>query len=186
MTKIIVVLINFVRKKPIIGGIVLAAIIGLVAAGAQINPEYTPDEESNPIEVEIWSLRIAGPEFNEINIHRGNITLQSQSLYKLGFVPMGDSPENLLIQVLKKNPDNQFGATSGVVYSEEFYLERTLVDTGMSKYYTWDYLGDDRFSVSDRECFLDDTKCEYLIIVKRFGNLEGSLSVSLSEIIRTV
>ena len=50
---------NSVRKKSIVGGIILAAIIGLVAAGDQINPEYTEDEKRPNSEV--WSKRIAGP-----------------------------------------------------------------------------------------------------------------------------
>ena len=58
---------NSVKIKPIIGGIILAAIIGLVAAGAQINPEYTVDEKRPNSEV--WSTRIAGPVFDDISIH---------------------------------------------------------------------------------------------------------------------
>ena len=58
---------NSVRKKSIIGGIILAAIIGLVAAGAQINPEYSVGEERPNSEV--WNKRIAGPEFALSLIH---------------------------------------------------------------------------------------------------------------------
>jgi len=50
-----------VSKKPIIGGIILVAIIGVVYAGAQINPD-------NPENGEVWSTRIAGPEFDNISI----------------------------------------------------------------------------------------------------------------------
>ena len=117
---------NSVRKKPIIGGIILAGIIGLVAAGAQINPEYTGDEKHPNSEV--WSERISGPEFANVSIHKSSsIPLERNVQYKFEFVPMGDSPEQLKI-------------TIDGVFSETFVLEKTLVDTGISKYYTWNYV----------------------------------------------
>jgi len=158
---------NSVRKKSIIGGIILAAIIGLVAAGAQINPEYTEDEKRPNSEV--WSKRIAGPEFADISIHKSSpISLERNVQYKFEFVPMGDSPERLKI-------------TIGGVFSETFVLEKTLVDTGISKYYTWEYVGKENVLVSNQQCPNQKT-CNYEITVERFGNLEGSVSMSLSRV----
>ena len=51
------------NKKPIIGGIILAAIIGVVYAGAQINPD-NPENEKSP-DSEVWSIRMAGPEWDD-------------------------------------------------------------------------------------------------------------------------
>ena len=164
---------NSVRKKSIVGGIILAAIIGLVAAGAQINPEYTEDEKRPNSEV--WSKRIAGPEFADISIHKSSpISLERNVQYKFEFVPMGDSPERLKISI----------AWSGhgvEVFSEMFVLEKTLVDTGISKYYTWEYVGKENVLVSNQQCPNQKT-CNYDITVERFGNLEGSVSISLSRI----
>jgi hypothetical protein len=158
---------NSVRKKPIVGGIILAAIIGLVATGAQINPEYTEDEKRPNSEV--WSKRIAGPEFADISIHKSSpISLERNVQYKFEFVPMGDSPERLKI-------------TIGGVFSETFVLEKTLVDTGISKYYTWEYVGKENVLVSNQQCPNQKT-CNYEITVERFGNLEGSVSISLSRV----
>ena len=158
---------NSVRKKPIVGGIILAAIIGLVATGAQINPEYTEDEKRPNSEV--WSKRIAGPEFADISIHKSSpISLERNDQYKFEFVPMGDSPERLKI-------------TIGGVFSETFVLEKTLVDTGISKYYTWEYVGKENVLVSNQQCPNQKT-CNYEITVERFGNLEGSVSISLSRV----
>ena len=158
---------NSVSKKSIIGGIILAAIIGLVAAGAQINPEYTEDEKRPNSEV--WSKRIAGPEFADISIHKSSpISLERNVQYKFEFVPMGDSPERLKI-------------TIGGVFSETFVLEKTLVDTGISKYYTWEYVGKENVLVSNQQCPNQKT-CNYEITVERFGNLEGSVSISLSRV----
>ena len=158
---------NSVRKKSIVGGIILAAIIGLVAAGAQINPEYTEDEKRPNSEV--WSKRIAGPEFADISIHKSSpITLERNVQYKFEFVPMGDSPERIKISI-------------DGVFSETFVLEKTLVDTGISKYYTWEYVGKENVLISNQQCPNQKT-CNYDITVERFGNLEGSVSISLSRI----
>ena len=163
---------NFVRKKPIVGGIILAAIIGLVAAGAQINPEYDVDEKRPNSEV--WSKRIAGPEFADISIHKSSpVTLERNVQYKFEFVPMGDSPEQLKISVVWSGQGVQ-------VFSEMLYLEGTLVDTGISEYYTWDYVGNKNFEVSFEQCPNQKT-CNYDITVERYGNLEGSVTISLSR-----
>ena len=153
-------------KKLIIGGIILAAIIGAVYAGAQINPD-NPENEKSP-NSEVWSTRIAGPEFDDIFNHRYSfITLERKVPYKFDFVPMGDSPERLKISV-------------GSVFSEMFILEGTLVDTGISKYYTWDYIGNKNFEISYDQCPNQKT-CNYDIIVERYGNLKGSVSISLLQ-----
>ena len=164
---------NSVRKKSIIGGIILASIIGLVAAGAQINPEYTEDEKRPNSEV--WSKRIAGPEFADISIHKSSpVTLERNVQYKFEFVPMGDSPEQLKISVVWSGQGME-------VFSELFVLEKTLVDTGISKYYTWEYIGKENVVISNQQCPNQKT-CNYDITVERFGNLEGSVSISLSRI----
>ena len=159
-------------KKPIIGGIILAAIIGVVFVGAQINPDNPENEENQKSEV--WNTRIAGPEFDDVFNHRySSITLERKILYEFGFVPMGDSPERLKISV--------GGKGSGVeVFSEMFILEGTLVDTGISEYYTWDYSGNKNFEISFQQCPNQKT-CNYDIIVERYGNLKGSVSISLSR-----
>ena len=164
---------NSVRKKSIVGGIILAAIIGLVAAGAQINPEYTEDEKRP--NSELWSKRIAGPEFADISIHKSSpVTLERNVQYKFEFVPMGDSPEQLKISVV-------WSGQGVEVFSELFVLDKTLVDTGISKYYTWEYIGKENVVISNQQCPNQKT-CNYDITVERFGNLEGSVSISLSRI----
>jgi len=153
-----------VSKKPIIGGIILVVIIGIVSVGAQINPDNSENEKSPNSEV--WSTRIAGPEFDDIFNHRySSITLERKVPYKFDFVPMGDSPERLKISV-------------GSVFSEMFILEGTLVDTGISKYYTWDYIGNKDFEISYDQCPNQKT-CNYDITVERYGNLKGSVTISL-------
>ena len=155
-------------KKPIIGGIILAAIIGVVFVGAQINPD-------NPENGEVWSVRMAGPGFDNISDHvYGPITLEREVPYEFHFVPMGDSPERLVISVVQK----QMGLAT--IFSEWFVLEGTLVDTGISEYYTWDYVGNKNFEISFKQCPNQKT-CNYDITVERHGNLKGSVTISLLQ-----
>ncbi len=153
-------------KKPIIGSIILAAIIAIVFFGAQINPDNPENEENSKSEV--WSARIAGPEFDNVSHHRySSITLERKVPYEFDFVPMGDSPEFIKISL-------------GNVFSEMFILEGTLMDTGISEYYTWDYTGNKNFEISLNQCPNQET-CDYDIIVERYGNLKGSVSISLLQ-----
>jgi len=161
-----------VSKKPIVGGIILAAIIGVVFVGAQINPDNPENEKDSNSEV--WSTRIAGPAFDDTWNHKYSpITLERKIPYEFDFVPMGDSPERLKISVVWSG--------QGVhVFSEMFILEGTLVDTGISEYYTWDYTGNKNFEISYEQCPNQKT-CNYDIIVERYGNLKGSVTISLSQ-----
>ena len=82
-------------KKPIVGGIILAAIIGVVFVGAQINPD-------NPENGEVWNIRMAGPEWDDRPILRASLPNLEEGTYKLGFVPMGDSPHKITIAIKGK------------------------------------------------------------------------------------
>ena len=159
-------------KKPIIGVIILAAIIVVVSVGAQINPDNPENEENQKSEV--WSTRISGPEFDDVFNHRYSpITLERKVPYKFDFVPMGDSPERLKISVGGKGSEVE-------VFSEMLYLEGMLMDTGISEYYTWDYTRNKNFEISYQQCPNQKT-CNYDITVERYGNLKGSVSISLSR-----
>ena len=178
-------------KKPIVGGIILVAILGMVAVGAQINPEYTEDE-TRPIS-EVWSTRIVDSDVsfggsvgggmltNDIgDTHKYlNVSLDRQVPYKFEFVPMGDSPRWIKISIVGSSHIN-----SGImVFSQMFVLEKTLIDTGISKYYTWDYIqGAKGFQISPQQCPNQRT-CVFDITVELPpDDLEGSVSISLSRI----
>ena len=163
-------------KKPIIGGIILVAIIGVVFVGAQINPDNPENEENQKSEV--WSIRMAGPEFDDVFNHMySSISLETKIPYKFDFVAMGDSPERLKISVVDQQDRIH-------IFSEMFILEGTLVDTGISEYYTWDYTGNKNFEISTQQCLHINYEfsfggCTYEITVERYGNLKGSVSISL-------
>ena len=155
-------------KKPIIGGIILAAIIGVVFVGAQINPD-------NPENGEVWSIRMASPEWDDRPILRASLPNLEEGTYKLGFVPMGDSPSKIRIDI--KVRSTEFSSIDGgLVFSEKFVLKGTPVDTGISKYYTWEYVGQKYVYIPEVE-----GEANYEITVIRTGNLKGSVTISLSR-----
>jgi len=157
-----------VSKKPIIGGIILAAIIGVVFAGAQINPD-------NPENGEVWSIRMASPEWDDRQNHRAALPNLEEGTYKLGFVPMGDSPSKIRIDIKVRSAEFSH-PDGGLVFSEIFVLKGTPVDTGISKYYTWEYVGQKYVYIPEVE-----GEANYEIRIERSGNLEGSVTISLSQ-----
>jgi len=159
-----------VSKKPIIGGIILAAIIGVVYVGAQINPD-------NPENGEVWSIRMASPEWDDRQNHRAALPNLEEGTYKLGFVPMGDSPSKIRIDIKVRSAGSDFAGTTWTpMFSEKFVLKGTPVDTGISKYYTWEYVGQKYVYIPEVE-----GETNYEITIKRTGNLKGSVTISLSQ-----
>ena len=152
-------------KKPIIGGIILAAIIGVVFVGAEINPD-------NPENGEVWSIRMASPEWHDRQTVRASLPNLEEGTYKIGFVPMGDSPHKITIAIKGKSTTT----SPNFYFSEEFVLKGTPVDTGISKYYTWEYVGQKYVYIPEVE-----GEADYEIAISRSGNLKGSVTISLSR-----
>jgi len=159
-----------VNKKPIIGGIILAAIIGVVFVGAQINPD-------NPENGEVWSIRMASPEWHDRQTVRASLPNLEEGTYKLGFVPMGDSPSKIRIDIKVRSAGSDFAGTTWTpMFSEKFVLKGTPVDTGISKYYTWEYVGQKYVYIPEVE-----GEANYEITITRTGNLKGSVTIYLSR-----
>ena len=157
-------------KKPIIGGIILAAIIGVVFVGAQINPD-------NPENGEVWSIRMASPEWHDRQTVRASLPNLEEGTYKLGFVPMGDSPSKIRIDIKVRSAGSDFAGTTWTpMFSEKFVLKGTPVDAGISKYYTWEYVGQKYVYIPEVE-----REANYEITITRTGNLKGSVTISLSQ-----
>jgi len=157
-----------VNKKPIIGGIILAAIIGVVFVGAQINPD-------NPENEGVWSIRMASPEWDDRPILRASLPNLEEGTYKLGFVPMGDSPNKIRIDIKVRSAEFSHH-DGGLLFSEKFVLKGTPVDTGISKYYTWEYVGQKHVYIPEVE-----GEANYEIRIERSGNLKGSVTISLLQ-----
>ena len=148
-------------KKPIIGGIILAAIIGTVFVGAEINPD---NPENTKIEdSEVFHVRLADSSLYENGVYSEIFQIE-KGVHKFRFVPNGDSPQKLSIKLLTE---------SGVVLMDNhFELEGTLIDDGISSWYTWDYLS------KDNMLEIDESQ-QVKIFISPNGNLKGPVSIGL-------
>ena len=188
-------------KKPIVGGIILAAIIGVVFVGAQINPDNPENGEV------VFHVTLADPALYEPNNGRYSdyFILKEEGWYEFRFVASGDSPHTLTIGLLhidgrlepgKLVPDgglaNFFGEHEFVrhydvkIFEEGFILQKTLVETEISSWYTWDYLGEKRFYFDPnqfnwtKERNVTDAKIKFVIVPS--GMAYGPVSVDLIKL----
>ena len=168
----------------IAGGVVVAAIIVSIAYGASMNPGGNEQRSGG----EIWNFRISGEEFNDISTITAGLPALEGGTYKIGFVPMGDSPAKIELTIKGKWTESYNVEPSwGTIFSEEFVLEKSLVDTGISKYYTWEYIGQKYVQIPELEGKIPSSdEPIYEIIIARSGNLEGSVSISLSKVDRSI
>lgn len=105
---------------------------------------------------------LADPSLYENGVYSDQIMISSGE-YIFDFVPNGDSPKILSIHVLGEYFD----------FTEDFVLNGTLHRTGVSEYYTWDYIGQKNFEI------LKDQDLE--IIINPNGQTSGPVSVSIKS-----
>ena len=172
------------NKTLIAGGIVAVAIVVSMAYGASMNPGGDEQRSGG----EIWNFRISGEEFNDISTIKAGLGVVEGGTYKIGFVPMGDSPAKIKLTINGKWTESYNVEPSwGQIFSEEFVLEKSLVDTGISKYYTWKYIGQKYVQIPELEGKIPSSdEAIYEIIINRSGNLEGSVSISLTKADRSI
>jgi len=138
-------------KKIIYVGIAIAVAIAL---GLSIEPK--------PEKTIAYHVTLADPKLYANGVFTDIFEIK-KGTYQFSFVPNGDSPQTLSI-VLK-------GATFS--FAEDFQLEGTPHEAGISTYYTWDYLGKKVIQVSEDQ--------ELQIVINPHGNLLGSVSVDLTK-----
>ena len=135
----------------------------MVFVGAQINPDNPENLKID--DSDVFHIRLADSSLYENGVYSEMFQIE-KGVYKFRFVPNGDSPEKLSIKLL---------AESGVVLmNNHFELEGTLIDDGISSWYTWDYLSNDNMLKIDEPQ-------QVKIFVNPNGNLKGSVSISLSR-----
>ncbi len=83
--------------------------------------------------------------------------------YSFRFVPNGSSPEILSIILNGENFD----------FFEDFKLQSTSHQTGVSEYFTWNYDGQKNILISEVQ--------QVSIIINPNGNVMGSVSVDILE-----
>ena len=183
-------------KKPIIGGIILAAIIGVVFVGAQINPDNPENEEV------VFHVTLADPALYEPNNGRYSdyFMLEEEGWYEFRFVASGGSPHTLSIGLWQIDGRSAIGyggteitTTTHVRYSdvmifeEGFDLQKTLVETEISSWYTWDYSGEKRFHFDPNrfrtvEGTTLESAAEIRFVIVPSGIIYGPVSVDLIKL----
>jgi hypothetical protein len=142
-------------KKKTIAGAIIVALVTIFAVLVLM-----PSEKSG--RQEIYHVRLADPKLYTDGIFSDTFAIK-KGVYQFRFVPNGDSPQILSISLK--------GTTFS--FSEDFELEGTPHDTGISTYYTWEYLGQDVIEVSEDQ--------ELQIVIDPHGNTLGPVSVYLIE-----
>jgi len=134
-------------------------VAAIVVVAIAIGLSLEPNSKKNVI----YHVTLADPKLYINEIFSDTFTIQ-KGTYQFSFVPNGDSPETLSISLK--------GTTFS--FTENFQLNGTLHDTGISTYYTWEYFGKKEIQV------IEDQPLK--IEINPHGNLLGSVSVDLIKI----
>ncbi|HSB56649.1 MAG TPA: hypothetical protein VLD38_02420 [Nitrosopumilaceae archaeon] len=133
--------------------IIVVAIVSVATAiGLSLEPNSKKDVN--------YHVTLADPKLYTNEIFNDTFTIQ-KGTYQFSFVPNGDSPETLSISL--NGPTFSF--------AEDFQLNGILHDTGISVYYTWQYIGKKEIQVPEDQ--------QLKIVIDPHGNLLGSVSVDL-------
>lgn len=110
----------------------------------------------------VFHITLADPNLYTNGVYFDEFTI-SKGEYSFGFVPNGSSPKILSIKLNGDSFD----------FSEDFKLEGTLHQAGISEYYTWNYNGERNILISEEQGIL--------ISINPNGNVMGSVSVDILE-----
>lgn len=141
-------------KKLTIGVMIVITIAAAAAIGSSSFSGTKNQHE------EIYHVMLADPKLYHDGVFSDTFTIK-KGAYQFRFVPNGDSPEVLTIML----------KGSSFSFSEDFMLEGTPHDTGISKYYTWEYNGQNTIEVPEDQ--------ELQISINPQGNILGPVSVYL-------
>lgn len=130
-------------------------IIVIIVAGFSLDQ---PHEISNLV----FHVTLADPNLYFNGVYTDSFILEKGE-YSFRFVPNGSSPEILSITLNGKNLD----------FSEDFILQKTLHQTGISEYFTWKYVGKNVILISEKQ--------EVSITINPNGNVLGSVSVDILQ-----
>jgi len=131
----------------------------VIIVGFAVIFSLDPSEENSKV---IFHITLADPDLYNNGIYTDTFTIDKGE-YSFRFVPNGSSPKILSITLNGDNFD----------FSEDFKLESTSHQTGISEYFTWEYEGQMIISISEMQ--------EISIIINPNGNIMGSISVDILE-----
>ena len=127
--------------KPLLLGIVLAVIIGIVGFGLIIE-EYVDSQK--PIKnTTVFHVTLADPALYDcvtISAYEyceyREVVFLEEGIYEFRFVPNGDSPQKLSVELRSTSPED---VNLSTYVSLHYVLVGNLVEEGMSSWYTWKY-----------------------------------------------
>jgi len=141
------------------GGFIAIAIGITVAIGLFASSDnQTKDEQSI-----VFHVTLANPQIYENGVYSHSLKIE-EGTYEIRFVPNGDSPKILTITMNGQSLN----------FFENFALEGTPHETGVSTYYTWEYSGNKIIQVPSKQ--------EIEILIDPNGNLLGPVSIDIMKI----
>ena len=120
-----------------------------------------PSNSENKDQI-LFHVTLADPDQYDEGVYSSKFKLDKGD-YSFRFVPNGDSPN--ILSIVLEGEEFQF--------RENFKLNGTLHETGISEYYTWDYDGEKIINVPSPQ--------EIFIKINPNGNVMGSVSVDIIE-----
>ena len=116
--------------------------------------------EENEKKTQGYHVTLADPDLYVRGIFSDSFEISAGN-YEFRFVPSGDSPQILTISI-----DGE-----SMSFSEDFQLQGTPHETGISVYYTWDYLGNKYVEINETQ--------EITLKINPHDNLLGPVSIDL-------
>ena len=141
------------KKKVIV--ISLVVIIAIFV----VNFSLDQPETKNNI---VFHVTLADPKLYSNGVYSDSFFIDAGQ-YSFRFVPNGSSPKILSITLNGENFD----------FSEDFKLESTSHQTGISEYFTWEYTGDEIMLIAEKQ--------EISITINPNGEIMGSVSVDILQ-----
>jgi len=142
-----------VNKKIIVLPVVV--VIGIIL----VNFVSDQSIEKNNV---VFHVTLADPTLYSNGVYTDEFFIDAGQ-YLFRFVPNGSSPEILSITLNGKSFD----------FSEDFRLENTLHQTGISEYFTWRYIGQEKILISEKQ--------EISIMINPNGKTMGSVSIDILQ-----
>jgi len=136
--------------------IIIPIIIGIILAVSTLT------ENEKQTDNTIFHETLADPQQYKDGFF-SEVFFAEKGTYSFRFVPNGDSPKTMEISLNGE----------ALEFSEEFVLQGTSHQTGISEYYTWDYLGQKTVTIPQNQ--------EIKITINPHGNVMGPVSVYLEE-----
>jgi len=143
-------------KKSVLGVIIVTVSLVILIFSNFGQPEFKKADI-------VYRVTLANPDLYKENIFTDSFPIQEGD-YLFRFVPNGDSPKILSITL----------TGSSFYFSEDFELEGVSHETGISVYYTWDYIGKKQLSIPAEQ------KLE--ILINPHDNIQGPVSLDIIKV----